>query len=269
MGVFAGGQSEVTGNRVYSNDIGIQTGNYGFGGRIINNVIYDSEVAAVALGNGLPGSVLEFNTIHEPVADGITVHQGSNGVSIKNNIVSVGAGIAIQVELGSESSLHSDYNLFDIHGTAKFAKWVGYDVPDLLTWSQRLGLDVHSLVENPQFVDANGADNRLGYDATTGTDYSDDDEFHLLPSSPGIDRANPFAWYLSEPTPNGNRANIGAYGNTPWATSSPQRLVQVLSPNGHEKLEAESETRITWQTAGVTTRQPVALMNVGGGSVAY
>ncbi len=43
--------------------------------------------------------------------------------------------------------------------------------------------------------------------------------YHLKPSSTSIDRGDPHFDYSHEPVPNGNRINLGAYGNTPEATS--------------------------------------------------
>ncbi|MEJ2561004.1 MAG: hypothetical protein P8186_33255, partial [Anaerolineae bacterium] len=47
------------------------------------------------------------------------------------------------------------------------------------------------------------------------------DDFHLAANSPAINAANPQADYSREPGYNGNRANLGAYGNTWEATESP------------------------------------------------
>ncbi len=44
--------------------------------------------------------------------------------------------------------------------------------------------------------------------------------FHLKANSPCIDRGNPADPYSNEPYPNGNRINMGAYGNTAEATLS-------------------------------------------------
>jgi hypothetical protein len=45
-------------------------------------------------------------------------------------------------------------------------------------------------------------------------------DFHLQSSSPCVNAGDPFADYSLEPTPNGGRINIGAYGGTIEATSS-------------------------------------------------
>jgi hypothetical protein len=46
-------------------------------------------------------------------------------------------------------------------------------------------------------------------------------DYHLLPDSPCIDAGSPSADYCDEPTPNGCRADLGYYGNTPEATPAP------------------------------------------------
>jgi len=55
---------------------------------------------------------------------------------------------------------------------------------------------------DPLFVDAVGGD------------------YHLLPSSLCLDAGDPASDWKNEPSPNGSRVNIGAYGNTPEATGS-------------------------------------------------
>ena len=49
----------------------------------------------------------------------------------------------------------------------------------------------------------------------------EDDDYHLLPSSPCIDAGDPTTGCWQEPAPNGCRVNLGAYGNTEDATSAP------------------------------------------------
>jgi parallel beta-helix repeat protein len=46
------------------------------------------------------------------------------------------------------------------------------------------------------------------------------ENYHLLSYSPCIDRADPGSDHLYEPWPNGGRANLGFYGNTPQAAPS-------------------------------------------------
>jgi hypothetical protein len=48
-------------------------------------------------------------------------------------------------------------------------------------------------------------------------------------SSPCIDAGDPTSAYLREPQPNGRRANMGCYGNTPVASLNPAPLGLLLS----------------------------------------
>ena len=67
---------------------------------------------------------------------------------------------------------------------------------------------------DPMFVDAAGGD------------------LHLLPTSPCIDTGDPAQLCTNEPAPNGCRVNMGAYGNTPEATSAPGAPHCGVCPEG-------------------------------------
>jgi len=62
---------------------------------------------------------------------------------------------------------------------------------------------------DPLFMD-------LGYWA--GPDWIEGD-YHVYPSSPTIDAGDPHSSYSNEPEPNGDRVNMGAYGNTSEAAT--------------------------------------------------
>ncbi|WP_323379678.1 right-handed parallel beta-helix repeat-containing protein, partial [Stieleria sedimenti] len=98
-------------------------------------------------------------------------------------------------------------------------------------------------------------------------DRGGDDDFHLRSNSPAIDRGNPLSNYFREPLPSGNRINLGAYGNTPEATTSNAQTVQVLSPVGLEKWTAGDTETIRFQTSGLTTNRPALLINTGGAAL--
>jgi len=90
-----------------------------------------------------------------------------------------------------------------------------------------------------------------------------DDDFHLAGGSPGVDLGDPLEYYFREPGPNGGRINAGAYGHTPEATLSDDQIVQVLDPNGYEKLEVGDTFNIEWRSSGLTPDHTVALINSG------
>jgi hypothetical protein len=55
-----------------------------------------------------------------------------------------------------------------------------------------------------------------------------DYDYHLLPTSPCIDAGDPADDYSLEPEPNGGRIDMGAYGNTPEATSKSLGAILAL-----------------------------------------
>jgi hypothetical protein len=59
--------------------------------------------------------------------------------------------------------------------------------------------------------------------------------FHLLPTSPGIDQGDPLSVYQNEPEDNGDRINLGAYGNTTEAekTENLPRITWLSAHSGH------------------------------------
>ena len=91
-----------------------------------------------------------------------------------------------------------------------------------------------------------------------------DDDFHVQPSSPTVDRGHPLSHYHAEPQPSGDRVNQGYDGNTPEAQTSPAQLVQVMGPNGGEKLLAGVPVNVSWRTSGLTASRPVLLLDSGG-----
>ena len=142
-------------------------------------------------------------------------------------------------------------------------RWQGQEFSNRVDWFYELGFDGHSLVADPQFVQLAGADGILGY---SGADYGQDDDFHLQPSSPGIDAGDPADDFVHELLPNGGRINAGHHGNTVQATASPLELVQVLSPNGLEKFEVGQQVLLSWRSAGLLAggRVDVELSADGG-----
>ena len=90
---------------------------------------------------------------------------------------------------------------------------------------------------------------------------ADDDDFHLLPDSVGIDAGELSDPFANEPSPNGSRINLGAYGNTNEATASPDQILQVIEPAGFEKFEIGDEVQILWHAVGPFTTFDVDLVD--------
>ena len=77
-------------------------------------------------------------------------------------------------------------------------------------------------------------------------DHGADDDYQLLTSSPAVAAGDPNSYSFQEPAPDGDRIDLGAFGDTPDATPSPAQVVQVAlaqrpgevpgRPAGHHRL---------------------------------
>ncbi len=95
-------------------------------------------------------------------------------------------------------------------------------------------------------------------------DHGSDDNFQVQATSPVLNQGNPQSYSYAEPAPNGGRVDLGAFGNTAQTAVSAAQVVQVLSPSGLEKYQLGQQVTINWQSAGLTTLAPVALIDAGG-----
>jgi parallel beta-helix repeat protein len=69
-------------------------------------------------------------------------------------------------------------------------------------------------------------------------DHDADDNFQLQPNSPAVAAGNPDSPYFQEASPNADRSDQGAYGNTPLATATPSQVVQVLCQPGRRSTSS-------------------------------
>lgn len=212
-GIVVRGAGEATGNQVYSNAVGIRgerdAGRGAFTGRIVNNVVYANDAAAIELQGASAPDVVN-NTLYQFVGDGLRVGPSgafnSSGVVFRNNVVWVYAGHALAIAAGSRSGFDSDYNLYRLSPSPdlQLADWGGVGLAGLDAWQAGTGSDTHGLSDDPavpnadggdaDFVDPDGADGVLGYTvAGAGFDGGADDNFHLSRFSLAIDAADPSA----------------------------------------------------------------------------
>ncbi|MEQ1826615.1 MAG: right-handed parallel beta-helix repeat-containing protein [Pirellula sp.] len=261
-GVWTGGTVTLSNNRIYSNPLGVRVYNVSGGGSgndnplLTNNLIYSNGTGIQLDGTSIR---LENNTIYQTAGNAVITTVGNESFNLENNIISVDAGSILSMPNGI-GSVTGNYNLYHVRGAGRIASLLGVNYTDLATWSYAQNMDADSLAVDPQFVDIDGTDNTLGY---TTANFGSDDNFRVLSTSPSIDRGNPNAIYAVEPEPNGNRVNIGSYGNTSDATSSATELVQILSPNGYEKFEVGQSQIVTFQSGGLSAARPVAQLAAG------
>ena len=208
----------------------------------------------------------------------------------------------------SQVGLASDYNDLVTSGTGQVAFWQAMARPTLMAWQNTAFTDQNSLGQDPRFVDYDGADDLLGY--INPVQDGRDDDFHLQSSatdgtapgschggmvapvldagtglpvllagtwtidghhSPCIDRGDPTDGYANEPVPNGGYRNLGAYGNTAQASTSPAEFVMVTRPDGGEVWPAEQTFPIRWRSTpvGYSLDNPYRTTVLGDGAVAY
>ena len=114
----------------------IQGSEYAHGTTIAidGNLIYQNASAGISLLNGIDQSIVN-NTIDQPTGTGISISGAASATSIENNIIDVGAGPPIAVSPASETGFASDYNLFDLTGTASVVgTWEGISFASLPNW---------------------------------------------------------------------------------------------------------------------------------------
>ena len=239
----------IDGNVVYSNPVGIRSST----GLTTSNLVYANTIDGIRIQQGGSSGRIIGNTVYQPVGNALRVGGfgfNASNVTVRNNIFSVATGYAVHVDPASQIGFNSNYNALVTTGTGKLGRWANQDFISLDDWSLELGLDQNSQTADPQFIDVDGADNQLGFVGTT--DFGLDDDFRVVTGSPTIDAGDPSYAFANEPAANGGRVNLGHTGNTTLATTSAAQLVQVLSPNGLEKLERGQVIPISWRTSGIT-----------------
>lgn len=136
------------------------------------------------------------------------------------------------------------------------------------TWTERTGLDPHSLTQDPLLVNPADGDYHLRsvqgrYQAGSGWVTTD------IESSPLIDAGHPqsTAW-LMEPSPNGRRLNIGMYGGTAEASKTPQAgKITCIFPSPGARVS--DTTEILWSVIGAATNHTVTIEYSGDNGVSW
>ena len=193
-GIYLTGLTDavVTGNRSYSNgDYGIGSGtgvNSTVSALVENNLVYDNGNGGISYTAGGGSKTIRNNTVYQDSGIGIRIYNSGNGLLLGNNIVVINAGTAIFVEDPLNATFESDYNLVHLAtGAAVFGEVGGVAHADLAAWQGAQLRDLNSVSGDPLFVDPDGADNILGYDAAGGNYGGSDDNFTLSGGSIAID----------------------------------------------------------------------------------
>ncbi|MCC5830830.1 MAG: right-handed parallel beta-helix repeat-containing protein, partial [Phycisphaeraceae bacterium] len=251
VGVLARANLEVRFNRIYNNQTGIRAAN---GASIHHNVIYDQTAHGVLVQNA-QNVTLRNNTIFSNNGNGITLRDLSRNVSLRNNIIYInGEGAGLHVETDSQPGLDTDYNNFF---TASGAALIWYQKPffDIYDWKVESLFDQHSIgyttvdpnLDDPRFINLAARNFRLQNQVSTSIAAGD-------PATPvGL-----------EPTPNGGRINLGAYGGTEWAATSTAAFIRIDYPRFYVDWVADEGRLIRWWTFNVTGDVRLELVTAAG-----
>gem|GEM_PF-5627195 len=262
---------------IYSNNIGIESQQFTGTNLFANNLVYDNTTYGVffnAAQTSSGSATLVNNTIVGTASTAVRVQGGSKNIHLRNNIlVADGVGeFVISVANDSQNGFTSDFNLLQFTGGADLGLWQA-PFSTLIDWSLELGFDQSSITGDPGFVDPDGADNLLG--GLNGAD----DNFHLASqtgsfkggvftpdgfTSIAIDRGDFTTPIASEPSPNGGRINLGAFGGTSEASQSPAISLQLRSLTGGQKVQIGQATLIQWRSLGVGPFVNIEFSSDGG-----
>jgi len=269
VGVLAQNGAEVRYNRIYENGTGIQVESDTW---IHHNLIYRNSGDGVLV-EGARNVDIVNNTIYAPGGDGVRVRDFSEQVLIRDNIIYTQSGHGLYIEADSQFGYASDYNNLYATGGGRVA-FQGKSFDDVYDWQVEAEMDLHSIGrtdphparDDPRFVSL------------------DEDDFHLMSESTSIDAGHPGSDYSREPDPNGGRVNLGAYGNTPEAATSPASWLRITAPNFYVDLVPSRSYQISWETyqvpgsdtldidlveVGPETHWDVATVQVSAGSVTW
>ncbi|MCB0263073.1 MAG: right-handed parallel beta-helix repeat-containing protein [Calditrichaeota bacterium] len=203
--------------------------------RIINNIISTHTSEGIVNYSTSGNAIIYNNTITRNDRDGILIGSSATPDSIVNNIIAFNAGYGIREYDSAADPGTVSYNLLYGNTNGHYldeGNTVYYTVQDL---NASVAEAENNLDDDPLFTD------RLN------------NNLHLQLCSPGIDAGDPSFSYDEEPLPNGNRINLGAYGNTSSATITDQtnclmtELLYVDAVNG-DNQNGDGTFTNPWQT---------------------
>lgn len=155
----------------------------------------------------------------------------SDDVKLVNNVL-VARGDGNGCVFVNSSPLFSDYNdLYASSGATVGVFSGGHQMATLGDWQTDASVDANSLGADPLFVDSEAGDY---HEQSLAGSYHNGLWVADGVSSPVIDAGNPASAFTKEPTFNGGRVNLGAYGNTGQAS----RTSINLDADGNGALDA-------------------------------
>ncbi|MFH0992133.1 MAG: DUF1565 domain-containing protein, partial [bacterium] len=193
------GSPVIEGNRIVNNT----SGNYSYGGgvyitgstsapRIMNNLIVKNPEGGIICENSCKPRIIN-NTICENAGHGIMISSAMPD-TIMNNILSLNTGYGIYEGWTTSDPGKVWYNLFYANNSGVYRDEGATDYYTVNTLHASVSECKYNIEGDPLFTDKTNED------------------YHEQLGSPAIDAGDPGFSYANEPSPNGSRVNIGAYG---------------------------------------------------------
>ena len=226
-GIYVDGGVNITveENIVYDCDLGIEIGceNAGYvvtGCLIRGNQLYNNDKAGLVFGGYDPtagrvknctfaNNILYKNQVTQDGEGELWIQYATEN-KIRNNIIFTGPqAILLSSWAGNENNT-LDYNCWFSETNYSFI-WNGNQYNSFNAYQSATGQDTNSIQENPRFAYPANADFHLRslFGRCNGSAWIYD-----TVTSPCIDAGDPADEFYNEPPPNGDRINIGAYGNS-------------------------------------------------------
>ncbi|MDD4101395.1 MAG: right-handed parallel beta-helix repeat-containing protein [Kiritimatiellae bacterium] len=227
----------------------------GFDTYVIRNNLFFSNSNGMNLqgaqGFKLAYFAVENNTVVGYKGYGIHCAGRPGGTTLKNNIISMkNYGYCLSIaNLGVLAE--ADHNCLHVYGDAGIAIWAddgtARKAAKIEEWQAASGLDTASISLDPLFAYPGSGNFHLKSTAGSWRGYT---WYNDTVTSPCVDAGDPLTAVAEEPNPNGGRVNIGAYGNTPEASKTPDyRLLKLVYPSGGETFTNRS-LQISWISFG-------------------
>ncbi|NQT19058.1 MAG: right-handed parallel beta-helix repeat-containing protein, partial [Planctomycetes bacterium] len=253
-GVIAYNNAIVRFNRIHHNSTGLSCRS---SVTVDHNLIYRNTARGVLV-SASSGTTIENNTVYADSGDCIRIQNGAQDISLTNNILWTTDGYDVWVDTDSQVGFSSDYNNLFASDTGRVIWWQR-TFSDLFDWQVEADFDrnsigytaVNPVLDDPLFVNLAA------------------DDYHLTDVlSTSIDAGDPTSILTQEPAPDGDRINLGAYGNTPQAALSPPAYIEVDFPNYYTDWEADVGAAIIWHTYNVSGNVNIKLYQEGVGEIA-
>ncbi|HDL77611.1 MAG TPA: hypothetical protein ENG36_02465, partial [Lentisphaerae bacterium] len=245
----------------YSNSVAVVVTNCSHAG-IFNCRIWKNSAGGVDLYGGST-AVVENCTFYGNAGFALRSRSAQNNV-FQNNIVVVNT-TGTTALAGSAYDIFVDYNIYQLLSNATIFS----SYQDLQDWQLAYNHDFRSAITNPLLADPEAGDFHLLSSAgrfVDGVGWTNDSQ-----TSWGVDKGNPYSDYSLEPETNGNRVNIGAWGNTEYASKgSTNQTVQTRTLNEATVIEETNNRQpLIWTVINVPTDLTFRVQFSGDGGASW